>query len=198
MIYVLSGLLHLVWSSPGACDVVFFSFQVQLLYNVGLVSAVQQCESATCIRLSYLLSLPAPVPPLLVITEHRAELPVLDSSFPLAVYFTKTVVCICQCHSVQIPSPWCMGHLTRPVTFPILSDVSELQLPHEILITVWTSKVIRTSLRRVFSQWNWSFWSHSGWTLSFPNTRDSQRTQLTITYDCGRYWCSGCLLQVFP
>ena len=33
------------------------------------------------------MSLP-PVPPLCVITEHQAELPVLYSSFPLAVYFT--------------------------------------------------------------------------------------------------------------
>ena len=29
-----------------------------------------------------------PIPPLWVITEHLAELPVLFSSFPLAIYFT--------------------------------------------------------------------------------------------------------------
>ena len=32
---------------------------------------------------------PTPIPPLLVITEYRAELPVLYSSFPLAVCFTR-------------------------------------------------------------------------------------------------------------
>ena len=34
------------------------------------------------------LSHPTPIPSLQVITEHRAELPVLYSSFPLAIYFT--------------------------------------------------------------------------------------------------------------
>ena len=35
-----------------------------------------------------------PIPPLCVITEHRAKLPVLSSSFPLAVYFTHGSVYI--------------------------------------------------------------------------------------------------------
>ena len=53
-----------------------------------IVSAVGQCESAVCIHyapslLSLPLSLP-PLPTLQVITEHRAELPALQSSCPLA------------------------------------------------------------------------------------------------------------------
>ena len=62
-----------------------------MLYNVVLVSAVEQSESAICIYISPLswASLPHPlIPPLQVITEHRAELPVLYSSFPLAIYVT--------------------------------------------------------------------------------------------------------------
>ena len=55
-----------------------------------LVSAVQQCESATCTHTSppSWASLPPSVPPLWGITEHQAELPALHGRFPLAVYFT--------------------------------------------------------------------------------------------------------------
>ena len=55
-----------------------------MLYNVVLVSAVQQSKSAVCIHISP----PHNIPPLLVITEHRAELPVLYGSCPLAICFT--------------------------------------------------------------------------------------------------------------
>ena len=59
---------------------------VWLLYNAVLVSAVQQCELAISIHLapsSWALRPPAfSIPPLQVITEHWAELPVLHSSFP--------------------------------------------------------------------------------------------------------------------
>ena len=37
-------------------------------------------------------SLPIPIPPIQVITEHSAELPVLHSRFPLAIYFTHSSV----------------------------------------------------------------------------------------------------------
>ena len=68
----------------------FFCIGIQLLYNVVLVSAVQQCESATCTHTSppSWASLPPSVPPLWGITEHQAELPALHGRFPLAVYFT--------------------------------------------------------------------------------------------------------------
>ena len=59
----------------------------------------------TTIRISYkysyissLLSLPpTPIPHIKVIPGHRAELPVLYSSFPLAFYFTRVCVCYALC-----------------------------------------------------------------------------------------------------
>ena len=79
------------------CQHLFFFFNifigVQLLQNVVLVSAVQQSESAICIHLSpYPLPLASsshpPYPTPQVVTKHRADLPVLCSCFPLAIYFT--------------------------------------------------------------------------------------------------------------
>ena len=54
-----------------------------MLYNVVLISSVQQRESAMCVPISPLLEPPSTPHP--VVTEHRAELPVLYNSFPLAV-----------------------------------------------------------------------------------------------------------------
>ena len=45
-----------------------------------------------------------PIPPLCVITEHRAKLPVLSSSFPLAIYFTHGSVYMSVLLSWFIPS----------------------------------------------------------------------------------------------
>ena len=61
-----------------------------MLYNVVLVSAKQQCESAISIHMSLpLTSLP---PPLQVVTEQGGggwfELLVSHSNFPLAICFT--------------------------------------------------------------------------------------------------------------
>ena len=52
-------------------------------------------------HISSLLSLPPtlPIPPLQVVTKHRADLPVLCSCFPLAIQL-HLVVYICQCHSL--------------------------------------------------------------------------------------------------
>ena len=51
---------------------------------------MQQCESAICVPSSPpTWACPPPMPPLQVVTEHQAELPVLCSSFPLAVCFTQ-------------------------------------------------------------------------------------------------------------
>ena len=49
-----------------------------------------------CTYIPSLLSLlpTHPISPLYIITAHRAELPVLSSSFPLAVYFTHGSVYI--------------------------------------------------------------------------------------------------------
>ena len=52
-----------------------------------------------------LLSLPPalPIPPLQVVTKHRADLPVLCSSFPLAIL--HLLVYICQCYFVASSQP---------------------------------------------------------------------------------------------
>ena len=73
----------------------FFFIGVQLLYNVVLVSVVQWSDSTICVHISppSWTSLPFPTPPILVITEHRAELPVLYSRFlPSSVRFSHSVV----------------------------------------------------------------------------------------------------------
>ena len=56
-----------------------------LLYN-----KVNQLYIYICSHISSLLRLPPtlPIPPLQVVTEHRADLPVLCGCFPLAIYFT--------------------------------------------------------------------------------------------------------------
>ena len=76
-----------------------------MLYNVTLVSAVGRNESViyVCVYIYIYIhviythiyplllgppSHPTHTPPLWVITEHRAELPVLYNSFPLDTYFT--------------------------------------------------------------------------------------------------------------
>ena len=56
-----------------------------LLYN-----KVNQLYIYIYPHISSLLRLPpiVPIPPLQVVTKHRADLPVLRSCFPLAIYFT--------------------------------------------------------------------------------------------------------------
>ena len=61
-----------------------------MLYGVVLYNSVNQPYVY-----SFPLEPPCPpsaIPPLQVITEHQAELPVLYSSFPLAIYFTHRSV----------------------------------------------------------------------------------------------------------
>ena len=72
-----------------------------------LVSAVKQSESAICTYIASLLRfLPRPsISPLQVITEHWAELPVLCSSFPLAIYFCAPIF------SVQFSSVQSLSHV---------------------------------------------------------------------------------------
>lgn len=40
----------------------------------------------------------APIPPLQVITERQAELPMLHNCLPLAIYIFQTVMYRCQCY----------------------------------------------------------------------------------------------------
>ena len=76
----------------------FFSFLTSLLeYNCFtmmcwflLYNKVNQLCIYIYPRISSLLCLPPtfPIPPLQVVTKHRADLPVLYGCFPLAIYFT--------------------------------------------------------------------------------------------------------------
>ena len=69
---------------------VFFHFEIWLLYSVVSISATQQSESAVCIHISLPLE-PLPLP-LEVVTEPRAELPVLCSCTALAACVTHGTV----------------------------------------------------------------------------------------------------------
>ena len=79
-----------------------------MLCNVVLVSAIQQCESAICIHMPprHLLDLPPtahPFPPFQVVIDYQTELPVLNSSFPLAIYFTYGNIYVSMLLSQFIP-----------------------------------------------------------------------------------------------
>ena len=80
-----------------------------MLYNIVLVSAVQQCESVMALYIYPLPPTPSqlPIPPLYIVTDHQAGLPVLYSNFPLFVYFIHNSVymsmILCQFVPPQLP-----------------------------------------------------------------------------------------------
>ena len=78
-----------------------------LFYNVALLSAIQQCESATSTHMSP-PSYPPPHPTSLGCHRALGELSVLYITFPLAICFTYGMYMI-QCHSLSFlplsPSP---------------------------------------------------------------------------------------------
>ena len=87
------------------------SIPVQLLYNVVLVSTVQQGKSVAHIHISPLLDFL----PIQVTTEHQVDIPVLCSRFSLVTYFMKVKVLVTQscqtlCDHRLLPSrllcPW--------------------------------------------------------------------------------------------
>ena len=61
-----------------------------MIYNVVLVSGVQQSESVIHIQYIYSFSDSFPIE---VITEYRAEFPVLYSRSLLGIYFIQSSVC---------------------------------------------------------------------------------------------------------
>ena len=58
-------------------------------------------------HISFLLHLPPtlPIPPLQVVTKHRADLPVLCGCFPLAIYFTFGSIYMSMPLSHFVPAP---------------------------------------------------------------------------------------------
>ena len=88
---------------------IFFKFTVNwriIALQCVLVSAIQHGESAVSIHISTpsWTSLPShPTPPLVVITDHWSELPVLHSNFPLAVL--HMVVYMFQWYSLSSSHP---------------------------------------------------------------------------------------------
>ena len=113
-----------------------------MLYNVVLVSTVQQSESAICIHIPpYPLPLdppsrpPYPIP--LGRTKHQADLPVLCSSFPLAIYFTvgSVYMSVLLSHFIPAsPSPRALKSILYVCVFihalPLGSSVPLFKIPY--------------------------------------------------------------------
>ena len=88
-IFNLNQYLRAILESSKGYDFGFFGFLLKLLYNVVLVSLVQQSESVICTYTpSYSDSFP-----IKVFTEHWVELPVLYSRALLVVCFIHRRVC---------------------------------------------------------------------------------------------------------
>ena len=100
-----------------------------LPYNTVLVSAAQWSESAICIHISPpSWNLPPTHPPFhpsrspnMVTTEHRAELLVLYSSFPLAIYLTHSSVYMPIPISQFIPPPLPLPYAHMSVLYTFVS-----------------------------------------------------------------------------
>ena len=86
---------HLILLPPAAASLLIlkklFLIEGELLYNIVLVSAIYQHESAIGIHISLLLESPSHLPhhpTPLVVTEPQFEFPEPFSKFPLAICFT--------------------------------------------------------------------------------------------------------------
>ena len=93
-------------------SVLYMLFKISFFFNWNII-ALQSCVSLQCyctlmwIRhmyayICFLWSLPPPPSLSLVITDHQDELPVLTSSFPLAICL-HIVVYICQPQTPNLP-----------------------------------------------------------------------------------------------
>ena len=67
-------------------NLILFLIGGQLLYNIVMVSATHQHESAVGVQMSLPLEPPFHLPPFSVVREHWFELPEAFSRFPLAIY----------------------------------------------------------------------------------------------------------------
>ena len=70
-------------------------------------------------HISSLLRLPPtlPIPPLQVVTKHRADLPVLCGCFPLAIYFTFGSVYMSMPLSHFVPATFPLPHVLKSILY---------------------------------------------------------------------------------
>ena len=99
----------------------FFNWRIIALQSCVSFFCTTNWISCMCTYISSLLDL-LPIPALSVILEHWAGLPVLYSSFPLAVCFTRCMY-ICQCYSLS------SSHPLLPPLHPHVSTSVSLSLP---------------------------------------------------------------------
>ena len=105
-------LLLLIFRARNLIALFFIFVGVQLLYNVVLVSDVQQRE------LAILFTYSPPVLdflPIQVIAEHWVEFPVLHSRFSLVIYFIPSINS--ECMSIPI------SQFMPPLFFPLDSHI---------------------------------------------------------------------------
>ena len=105
----------------------FFNWNIIALQAV-LVSAGQQCESATCAHILRLSRAPPrlPIPPVSVIPEHHAAVPVLHSGFLLAVLCM--VLSMYASATLPVHSPFFFTHCVRQSALSVFASVPALQI----------------------------------------------------------------------
>ena len=105
----------------------FLNWNIIALQAV-LVSAGQQCESATCVHILHLSRAPPrlPIPPASVIPEHHASVPALHSSFLLAVL--HMVLSMYANTTLPIHSPFFFTHCVRQSALSVFASIPALQI----------------------------------------------------------------------
>ena len=100
-----------------------------LLYNIGLISAIHQCELTMGVLISppsWTFLSPPTFPTPLVVTEPWSEIPESYSKFPLSIYFTYDSVYVSMLlspfisPSLSSPQPWSISRLSISAS-PLLS-----------------------------------------------------------------------------
>ena len=83
---------------------IFLNWKIIALQCCVRFCCITRWITYVCTYISSFLSLPptSPISPLQVITEHQAELLVLNSSSPLATCFAHGCVCVCVCVCVYV------------------------------------------------------------------------------------------------